>query len=252
MRSSAPGAGDQVQDNGDGDNIIMRAKALGFLAATLEALDPSTLKKDQVQRLSAFFGSTFSYDHKAGITASAKALRRLVSAKAFRPEVGVKIIEDVCKIREDFRLQTAATRLEVYELLLQLIQDPKVGSELRQRDDSSYTFVSGLLQLCQHERDPKNLMVWFKVLRILLTDYSLPPKISEEVFKTFSAYFPISIRSSAAPAGITAEDLKGAVRDCFAANQSLAPHAYPFLLEKIDQGDAITVAVKVSWAICKG
>jgi DNA repair/transcription protein MET18/MMS19 len=198
-----------------------------------------------VLRLIGFFGAMFSYDHKAGITASAKALRQLYSMKAFQSNMGVKILEDVCKIKEDFRLQTAATRLEIYGLFLSLIQDPAVSSELKHKYGSSCGFVLDLLQVCQNERDPRNLMVWFKILALLLADYDPSPEVTEEIFKVFSAYFPISLRSSATPIGITAEDLKEAVRACFSTHQRVASHAFPFLLQKLDQGDAVTVAVKV-------
>ncbi|KAK3897866.1 Dos2-interacting transcription regulator of RNA-Pol-II-domain-containing protein [Staphylotrichum tortipilum] len=217
---------DQMDDGDEGGSgdIIARAKVL---------------------RLIGFFGSMFSYDHKAGITASAKALRQLYSMKAFKPDMGVKILDDVCKIKDDFRLQTAATRLELYELFLSLVQDPAVASELRHKYGPSCGFVLDLLQVCQSERDPRNLMVWFKILALLLTDYDPTPEVTDEVFKVFSAYFPISLRTSATPIGITAEDLKEAVRSCFSAHQRVASLAFPFLIQKLDQGDAVTVSVKV-------
>ena len=233
------------EDPGEGGNVISRAKALGFLSSTLETLDPAVLKRDQIQRLSAFFGSMFSVDHKAGITASALALRRLVSAKNFEPGVGVRIIEDICKIGDDFRLQATTTRLEVYELFLQLLLEPDVASRLRAMHGSSCRYVADLVRLCRNERDPINLMIWFKILRAILTEYSPSAEITEDVFKAFSAYFPISIRSSATAAGVTANELKGALRCCFSAHRCLAPLAFPFLVQKLDQGDAITVAVKV-------
>ncbi|KAL2159236.1 hypothetical protein VTH06DRAFT_2669 [Thermothelomyces fergusii] len=238
---------DQMEDGDDGGSgdIIARAKALGFLAGTLEFLDKATLKSDQVLRLLGFFGAMFSYDHKAGITASAKALRQLYSMKGFRPSMGVKILEDVCKIKEDFRLQTAVTRLEVYELFLSLVRDPAVSSELKHKYGSACGFVLDMIEICQTERDPRNLMVWFEILRILLADYDPSPEVTEEIFKVFSAYFPISLRSSATPIGITADDLKEAVRSCFSAHHRVAPHGFPFLLQKLDQGDAVTVAVKL-------
>jgi DNA repair/transcription protein MET18/MMS19 len=179
----------------------------------------------------------FSYDHKAGITASAKALRQLYSMKGFKPDMGVKVLDDVCKIKEDFRLQTAATRLELYELFLSLVQDPAVASELKHKHGAPCGFIVDLLQLCHSERDPRNLMVWFKTLALLVSEYDPSPEVTEEIFKTFSAYFPISLRSSATPIGITAEDLKEAVRACFSAHQRLATHAFPFLLQKLDQGE---------------
>lgn len=207
--------------------------------------DIDLLKQNTVLRLIGFFGSMFSYDHKAGITASAKALRQLYAMTGFKPEMGIRIIDDVCKIKEDFRLQTAVTRLEIYELFLSLIQDAAVSSELQHKYGSSCGFVVDLLQLCQHERDPRNLIVWFKILAILIKDYAPSPEVTEEIFKAFSAYFPISLRSSTTHIGITAEDLKEAVRNCFSVHQRLAALAFPFLIQKLDQGDAITVAVKV-------
>lgn len=195
--------------------------------------------------LIGFFGSMFSYDHKAGITASAKALRQLYSMRAFRPDMGAKILEAVCKIKEDFRLQTAATRLEIYELFLTLVQDPAVSSELQHKYGASCGFVVDLLQLCLNERDPRNLLVWFRILALLLTQYDPSPEVTAEIFKAFSAYFPISLRSSATPTGITAGDLKEAVRNCFSAHQRVSSLALPFLVQKLDQGDAVTVAVKV-------
>ncbi|KAK4170126.1 MMS19 nucleotide excision repair protein [Cladorrhinum sp. PSN259] len=243
-------ANDEDEDMEDGDegvsgDIISRAKALSFLAATLEFLDRTMLRPDQVLRLIGFFGAMFSYDHKAGITASAKALRKLYAMKSFKPDMGIKIIEDVCKIKEDFRLQTAATRLEIYELFLNLIQDPAVSSELQHKYGPSCGFAVDLFELCKNERDPRNLMVWFNILTTLLKDYSPSAEVTEEIFKTFSAYFPISLRASATPIGITAEDLKEAVRGCFSAHQRLASLAFPFLMQKLDQGDAVTVAVKL-------
>ncbi|KAK4230751.1 MMS19 nucleotide excision repair protein [Podospora fimiseda] len=232
-------------DEGTSGDIISRAKALSFLAATLEFLDRTMLRPDQVLRLIGFFGSMFSYDHKAGITASAKALRRLYAMKSFKPDMGIKIIEDVCKIKEDFRLQTAATRLEIYELFLNLVQDPAVSSEFQHKYGSSCGFAVDLLELCKNERDPRNLMIWFRILATLLKDYSPSSEVTEEIFKTFSAYFPITLRASATPIGITAEDLKEALRGCFSAHQRLAALSFPFLMQKLDQGDAVTVAVKV-------
>ena len=235
---------DDDDDSGSGD-IIARAKALSFLADTLEALDKSLLRPEQVNMVVGFFGAMFSYDHKAGITASAKALRQLYTMKGFKPAVGVKMIEEVCKLKEDFKLQTAATRLEIYELFLSLTQDQSVNNELQDKYGTSGGFIVDILQLCQNERDPRNLMLWFKQLPIFLTEYLTSDQVTEEIFKAFSAYFPITLRNSATPIGITADDLKNAVRACFASHHKVAKLAFPFLVGKLDQGDAITVSVKL-------
>ncbi|KAI0111584.1 Dos2-interacting transcription regulator of RNA-Pol-II-domain-containing protein [Daldinia grandis] len=237
----------QPGDDSSDDNFIARAKALDFLASTLGVLKKRDvpLKADQVKLLVTFFGSLFSSDHRAGVTASAKALRHLVSMKPFQPTLGDDIIANVCKLGDDFKLQTPVTRLELYELFLELLQDPAVANDLEYRHGSTCGFITSLLDLCRNERDPLNLLKWFEILKIFLQNFSPSEDITLEVFKTFSAYFPISLRSSATPSGITADDLKGAVRSCFAAHHRVANHAIPYLINKLDQGDAVTVAVKV-------
>ncbi|KAI0009480.1 Dos2-interacting transcription regulator of RNA-Pol-II-domain-containing protein [Xylariaceae sp. FL0662B] len=237
----------QPADDSSDDDFIARAKALDFLASTLEVLrrNDSALKADQVKLLVTFFGSLFASDHRGGVSASAKALRHLVSMKAFQPNLGNSILGNVCKLGDDFKLQTPATRLQLYELFLELLRDPSVANDLEHQYGNTCGFMTGLLDLCRNERDPQNLMKWFETLKIFLQNFSASTDITIEVFKTYSAYFPISLRTSATPSGITAEDLKGAVRSCFAAHYRVANEAIPFLVNKLDQGDAVTVAVKV-------
>ncbi|KAI1094198.1 Dos2-interacting transcription regulator of RNA-Pol-II-domain-containing protein [Rostrohypoxylon terebratum] len=236
-----------TDDTAADDNIIARAKALDFLATTLGVLRERSvsLTADQVKLLVTFFGSLFSSDHRAGVTASAKALNHLVRMKSFQPNLGDDIITNVCRLGEDFKLQAPATRLELYDLFLELLQDPAVASDLEYRHGNTCGFITNLLDLCRNERDPQNLMKWFATLKIFLQTFSPSEDVVTEVFKTFSAYFPISLRATAAPSGITADDLKSAVRSCFSAHHRVASHAIPYLLNKLDQGGAVTVAVKV-------
>ncbi|KAI1776726.1 Dos2-interacting transcription regulator of RNA-Pol-II-domain-containing protein [Hypoxylon cercidicola] len=233
-------------DSGD-DNFITRATALDFLASTLGVLRQRnvSLRADQVKLLVTFFGSLFSSDHRAGVTASTKALRHLVSMQTFEATLGDDIIANICKLGEDFKLQTPATRLELYELFIGFLQDPAVANDLEYRHGNTCGFMTNLLDLCKNERDPQNLMKWFEILKTFLQNFSPSEDVTSEVFKAFSAYFPISLRASATPSGITADDLKNAVRSCFAAHYRVASHAIPYLINKLDQGDAVTVAVKV-------
>lgn len=238
------GATTTSKDEGESGNAITRAKAIGFLTATLEVLNKDLLRADQVELLVGFFGSMFSNDHKAGITPSTRALKQLATAKNFKPPMGVKIIEDVSKMKEDFRLQTAATRLEVYQLLQSLVEDPAVSGELQHKYGPSSGFILDLINMCQHERDPRNLMVWFKIVQTLAAHYSPSDEVTDEIFKTFSNYFPITLRESTTPIGVTPEELKTALRGCFSAHQRLARLAFPYLIQRLDQGDSIKVTVK--------
>ncbi|KAI8633473.1 hypothetical protein F5Y19DRAFT_462480 [Xylariaceae sp. FL1651] len=235
-----------MQSTGD-DDLISRARALDFLANTLQVIrrKDDTFNADQIKLLVTFFSSLFDSDHKAGVTASAKALRHLIVMKNFQPSLGKDIIESICKLGGDFKLQTPATRLELYNLFSSLLENPAVVYDLEYRHSNTSRFILDLLTLCQNERDPQNLMMWFAILKSFLQDFSPSTDVALEVFKAFSAYFPISLRASATPSGITADNLKVAVRACFSAHHRIASFTIPYLINKLDQGDAVTVAVKV-------
>ncbi|ETS87328.1 hypothetical protein PFICI_01156 [Pestalotiopsis fici W106-1] len=230
----------------DEDDIISRGKALGFLASTLDRLNPSILRVDQVKLLLAFFCSLFSSDHRAGIDAASKALSSLASMSSFRAIMGNDIIIGITKLgSDDFKRQTPATRLTIYQLVRGLLQNEAVVKDLASQHESSSTFMTALIDLCRNERDPQNLIVWFQILSLFLQNFEPADEVTDEVFKTFSAYFPITLRASAAPSGITVDDLKQTLRSCFSAHQRAARLAIPFLLNKLDQGEAVTVSVKV-------
>ncbi|OHE93582.1 hypothetical protein CORC01_11081 [Colletotrichum orchidophilum] len=231
-------------DDGDGD-VIARSKSLSFLAGTLEHLDPAFLKADQTNLLVAFFGSMFKVDHKAGIMPAAKALDRTAGMKTFQPQKGNDIIQSVCSLGDDFKVQVAETRATVYELLDHLLTNPDVANNLQYQHGTTSGFITDLLQLCRNERDPKCLMTWFKILKVFLSDYSPAPEVVDEIFSIFSAYFPISLRTSQHPSGITADDLKLGLRACFSAHHRVAGKAIPYLLGRLDQPDSVSVNVKV-------
>ncbi|KAI1754121.1 Dos2-interacting transcription regulator of RNA-Pol-II-domain-containing protein [Xylaria castorea] len=234
-----------MQSSGD-DDLISRATALDFLAGTLQILSRNrdTLNADQVKLLVTFFCSLFESDHKAGVTASAKALRQLIVTKHFQSTLGGDILQSVCKLGDDFKLQAPVTRLEIYHLFWSLLENPAVASALEYRHGNAGGFILDLLNLCRNERDPENLMMWFAILKSFLQDFSPSTDITSEIFKTFSAYFPISLRPSATPSSVTTDDLKVALRSCFCAHRRIASLSIPFLVDKLDKVDQ-TAAVKV-------
>ncbi|KAI0199188.1 Dos2-interacting transcription regulator of RNA-Pol-II-domain-containing protein [Astrocystis sublimbata] len=236
----------QWVSSSDNEDLISRAKALDFLASTLEVLSrkEDTLNADQVKLLVTFFCSLFDSDHKAGVTASTKALKQLTAMKHFQPTLGGDIIQGVCKLGDDFKLQAPPTRLEIYRLVSDLLGIPAVINDLEYRHGNTGGFMLDILNLCRNERDPENLMIWFTILRSFLQDFDPSADVTSEIFKAFSAYYPISLRPSATTPTVTTDDLKLALRSCFCAHRRAASLCIPFLVEKLDKVD-MTVAVKV-------
>ncbi|PFH61757.1 hypothetical protein XA68_16377 [Ophiocordyceps unilateralis] len=239
-----PGSDDDaMRDDGDIPDWTTRAKALEFLSRTLLLLDQGLLKPSQVNLLVAFFGAMFDVDHKAGIMASATALSRIVTMKSFQPSSGRSIIQMVCALKDDFPRQVAKTRLAIYRLLRSIITDAAVARDLESGGGDG-AFMCRLLHLCQNERDPECLMVWLDTLRFFAAEYSSSEAVLDDVYGAFKAYFPITV-PRASQSGLTPEELKLQLRRCFSSNGRLAPQTLPFLLEKLDQGDGVTVNVKI-------
>ncbi|CAM1503030.1 Fc.00g078060.m01.CDS01 [Cosmosporella sp. VM-42] len=237
----------RTQEAEDGDELpdwTSRAKALEFLSRTLDFLGDDVFKPSQIKLLVTFFGAMFEVDHKAGIMPSASALLRIVRMKGLQPSGGNDIIGNVCALGDDFARQVAKTRLAIYELLRLLMITPAIASDLQHRHGSSAGFMVDLLQLCRSERDPDCLMAWFDILKIFLVNFSPSKEVLEEVYGNFKQYFPIAL-PRASQTGVTPEELKLQLRMCFSATYQLADKALPFLLGKLDQGEGVTVNVKV-------
>ncbi|KAF4453434.1 DNA repair/transcription protein mms19 [Fusarium austroafricanum] len=237
-----PGGGGEAEN--ETPDWTARAKALEFLSRTLDFLSQDILKPSQVKLLVSFFGAMFEVDHKAGIMPSATALSRIVVMKSFQRYMGHDIIQKVCVLKDDFPRQVSKTRLEIYKLVRLLMTTPGVASDLQNTHGSSAGFMLDLIQLCRSERDPECLMVWFDILRLFMSEYTVSQDVLEEVYGVFKPYFPISL-PRASQVAITPEELKLQLRKCFSANNSLADKVFPFLLGKLDQGDAVTVNVKI-------
>ncbi|KAF9761770.1 hypothetical protein IL306_003673 [Fusarium sp. DS 682] len=237
-----PGGGNEAEN--ETPDWTARAKALEFLSRTLDFLSNDILKPSQVKLLVSFFGAMFEVDHKAGIMPSASALSRIVAMKSFQRHMGHDIIQKICSLKDDFPRQVSKTRLEIYELIRLLMTTPGVASDLQNTHGSSAGFMLDLIQLCRSERDPECLMVWFDIMRLFMSEYTVSQDVLEEVYGVFKPYFPISL-PRASQVSITPEDLKLQLRKCFSANHLLANKVFPFLLGKLDQGDAVTVNVKL-------
>ena len=92
----------------------------------------------------------------------------------------------------------------------------------------------GITDLVNGEKDPRNLMLIFSMIRVLMLEWDITNH-AETLFDAVFAYFPITFRPPPNdPYGITAQDLKDRLRDCISSTHHLAPYAIPNLLDKLD------------------
>lgn len=165
---------------------------------------------------------------------------------SFPAEKAIEVLDGLGKVGDYFREQPASTRLEVYRLLQTVLSSDTIKAGLKSQSSEPGAFMAGILETCRNERDPACLMVWFGVLQTYITSCVPAVLYIEQAFSVFSSYFPISVRASQTPEGIKGEDLKEALRGCFAAQDDVARLAIPFLVGKMDQGEGLSLSVRVS------
>jgi DNA repair/transcription protein MET18/MMS19 len=111
------------------------------------------------------------------------------------------------------------------------------------------TFVVGITDLVNGEKDPRNLMVVFSMLRVVMIEFDITGHVEvsilqfetvlanclQTMFDSVFCYFPITFRPPPDdPYGITAQDLKDRLRSCIASTGDLAEYSFPALIDKLD------------------
>lgn len=199
--------------------------------------------------LSNFFSSIFQQQDPAGLAAATDALLVLITRTNFPPSSADDVLTSLGGMEpENYTKQLAKTRLQILRIVQTLLLNDKSARVLQKRYEGA-AFLLPILSFTQKERDPVNLLEWFRTLETVLKNNEISSEVSLAAFESFSPFFPISIRKSTAGGPETTEDeLKEALRACFAANGLLAQDAFSFLLDKLDDGGSLTASAKVSLA----
>ncbi|XP_046850704.1 MMS19 nucleotide excision repair protein homolog isoform X2 [Xenia sp. Carnegie-2017] len=94
-------------------------------------------------------------------------------------------------------------------------------------------FVFGYIQAMDGEKDPRNLLVCFELVQIIVKRFPID-HLAEDLFEVTSCYFPIDFTPPPNdPHSITREQLILALRKCLASTSIFAPFCVPLLIEKI-------------------
>ncbi|EAT87854.2 hypothetical protein SNOG_04094 [Parastagonospora nodorum SN15] len=110
----------------------------------------------------------------------------------------------------------------------------KYREALREHHESRPDFMSRFIAYFDGEKDPRNLMVVFSILKVPMTEWNIGAD-AQELFDAVFNYFPITFRPPPDdPYGITAQDLKDRLKDCISSTADFAPYAFPALLDKLD------------------
>lgn len=187
---------------------------------------------------------------ETGLKEIAAALTWLTKMQFFGDGEAIQVATALVKV--DLPKHPPTTRFTVLTLVDSLMSGYR--DSLKAMGDS---FVTGLADMIGGEKDPRNLMIVFSVMKVILVEFDIVrhtevipgPFLWEEnecksiadnggfqlMFDVVYCYFPITFRPPPDdPYGITAQDLKTRLRECIASTRYFAGQVFPALIEKLD------------------
>ncbi|KAF2681883.1 ARM repeat-containing protein [Lentithecium fluviatile CBS 122367] len=210
---------------------VTRSRTMGYLAEVLALIPPKVLSLQQRNLLCDFILART--DDGEGIGNCAKALTALEERGKWDSERVQKIMETLLANTNPLRqFKQQSERYPVLRLVDMLMA--KYRDALRTLHDSTPDFLSRFIAYFDGEKDPRNLMVVFSILKVPMAEWNIGAD-AQDLFDAVFNYFPITFRPPPDdPYGITAQDLKDRLRECIASTSDFAPYAFPALLDKLD------------------
>ncbi|SLM40704.1 MMS19, C-terminal [Lasallia pustulata] len=205
------------------EDASIRSKAVNYLSTVIAALPPTFLTRQQIQVLCQFLCDRIEDG------GAVRGLSKLQGLSRFNKEMATMTFRALLGHFQDLQLRPQPQRLQILELLYELMSHHR--SALK---DMGAESLVGITDLVSGEKDPRNLMIIFSVLKVVMVEWDIVGH-AETLLDSVFCYFPITFRPPPDdPYGITAQDLKNRLRECIAATKYFAPHAFPQLLDKLD------------------
>ncbi|NXJ14812.1 MMS19 protein, partial [Odontophorus gujanensis] len=223
--------------------VLQLVEALGFC---LENTDPrirgrgiqllsqvllechSLLQEKEVLHLVLFYENRLQ-DHHLVIPSVLQGLRALSMCEVLALGLAVSVLK---AIFQEVHVQSLLQqdRYTVYSIITNFMATRE--EELK---GLGADFTFGFIQVMDGEKDPRNLVVAFQIVRdLIVKNYALGPFV-EELFEVTSCYFPIDFTPPPNdPHGIQREDLILSLRAVLASTPQFAEFLLPLLIEKMD------------------
>ncbi|KAM4668901.1 MMS19 nucleotide excision repair protein homolog isoform 1-T1 [Amazona ochrocephala] len=208
-------------------SVRMRVRAAEHGQQTgFRAKSPGAL--EEVLHLVLFYENRLQ-DHHLVIPSVLQGLRALSMCEVLSPGLAVSVLK---AIFQEVHVQSLLQldRHTVYSIITNFM-----GTREEELKGLGADFTFGFIQVMDGEKDPRNLLVAFQIVRDLIAkNYALGPFV-EELFEVTSCYFPIDFTPPPNdPHGIQREDLILSLRAVLASTPQFAEFLLPLLIEKMD------------------
>ncbi|NXE55199.1 MMS19 protein, partial [Casuarius casuarius] len=188
----------------------------------------SLLQEKEVLHLVLFYENRLQ-DHHLVIPSVLQGLRALSMCEVLAPGLAVSVLK---AIFQEVHVQSLLQldRHTVYSIITNFM-----GTREEELKSLGADFTFGFIQVMDGEKDPRNLLVAFQIVRdLIVKNYALGPFV-EELFEVTSCYFPIDFTPPPNdPHGIQREDLILSLRAVLASTPQFAEFLLPLLIEKMD------------------
>ncbi|KAL9051392.1 MAG: hypothetical protein Q9162_006046 [Coniocarpon cinnabarinum] len=231
------------------DDATIRIRTIAYLADVLRALPNGILSRTQREMLNDFTLSRIS-NGAEGIGHSAKAVLALERLGRFDKDRVASILNTLLDHASPLiQFKQQSERFEVLKLVDVVFS--KYRRELAELHAQDTKLIQRLLTFLDDEKDPRNLMIIFSILNVLMVEWDVSAD-AKDLFEAVFNYFPITFRPPPNdPYGITAQDLKNRLRDCISSTGHFAPHSFPALLDKLDSTSTNRDALQVLQACAR-
>ena len=207
--------------------VDIRLKGTMFLSNLLISLPNDLMDEKQLTFISAFYCDRMK-DHHSIAPQVISGLLAVIKMKNLSRASPVMILQQLFA-NIPCQSQVRGDRANIFSIIQYLSDNfqPELTA-------MGVDFVYGVVQACEGERDPRNLVFLFEFLPRFISNFPLR-HLTEEMFEVFSCYFPIDFHPSPNdPQAITRDVLAGKLSTCLCASKDFAESCFTLALEKLD------------------
>ncbi|ODN03000.1 MMS19 nucleotide excision repair protein [Orchesella cincta] len=210
-------------------HVQERSKAVEILANVFAQLPSDFLNEKELQFIVDFLCDRCKDQHIV-IPKIIMCVLPIVKCKNLPAGAGVKLLEQLFK-EANIQSHIHKIRHSFFKSLQILL-----NSRLKEIQNMSSDFVMNFLQSMDGEKDPRNLLLLFRIIPCIVSEFELGPFL-EDFFEMLSCYFPIDFNPTVKVPGeemVTRDHLANALHICLSQTNEFAPFLIPLVMEKLE------------------